>query len=174
MRGEYETSGATGPRPYGEQAGNGRDRARGSGNTSRYGEASIDAPALGTALAHAYGAGKRTVADRLALIQLDVRRALSRLTSGGILLGLAAVLLVIAWFTVMVGGVLWMGMMWGTTLSLGVRLLIAAALTAVNGGAFVAAGLRSMRAQSSAAALDRPSEPDAVVRSIPGPSAHRA
>jgi hypothetical protein len=85
------------------------------------------------------------VADRLALLRVEVQQSVSRLASGGALLAVGALVMVHAWFAVAVGAVLAMGMWWGATLSLPVRLLIVTLATAALGGGLLAWGLTAMR-----------------------------
>jgi len=109
-----------------------------------------DDPTLSHAVSHSLAAAKSTVADRLALMRLEAQQALGRLAGGGVLLAAGALVLVNAWFAVMVGAVLAMGVWWGATLSLPIRLLIATGATAALGGGLLAGGLSSMRRPAEA------------------------
>ncbi len=154
MRDEHDMSGAgiSGPLPYARPrpaSGNGRtagEAHRGEQRSRTHDEE----PALSAALVHAYAAGKSVVADRLALIRVELARTVGQLATGGALLLGSSVLLVLGWFGFAVGAVLWMGVMWGTTLALWLRLLIAAAVTGAVGGTLLAIGLSALRARPAA------------------------
>src|SRR5690606_32005142 len=131
---EIEGAGMSGPLPYarpGDAGGNGGASARRSQASYRRSYASGSLPegdaSVKQAVAHGIAAGKRAVGGRLALLRLDLRRSLTRLMRGGLLLVIGVPLLVIAWFTFIVGGVLAMGQWWGDALALDVRLFIATA-----------------------------------------------
>lgn len=143
-----------------------RDRWRAERGANGRHAAPAGGPEVGSALARAYDAGKSTVSARLALMRLDVQRAVSRMATGGIALGLAALLLLTGWAALSVGTVLWMGMHWGHVLPLGVRLLIMAGLTTACGVGFLFAGIRALHAGGSTAPAPamEPSSPVASSR----------
>jgi len=172
MRTEEELSsgaGSSGPLPYAQPTaptGNGRARRSSESHSDARRQSTFagarsahDDPTLGHAVSHSFTAAKRMVADRLALMRVEVQQSAGRLLGGGVLLAIGTVVLVLAWFALAVGAVLTMGVWWGATLSLPIRLLIVTGATAALGGALLAAGLSAMRRPHDAADADHERAP---------------